>query len=460
MQCGRCGKRCSSKKALAKHLQSAEPCPCKEGRMRRSTLLKQLGSLSIKKQQKGGGSGFEFICLGGYGGVCSGNLSCYLLKLNGYGKYICLDGGSPIDGIWKYNANFAPKNASIELSIKQIDQQILSLKFQRFTALDDNNNAEANNLLSKMIELRNYNLTYADNYIIPENIEAFLLSHAHLDHIAGYIIATAGFHIPKQIVANSDVISVLDTHIFNNKIWPAVLKPQIIEVTKENNIKLIDDKVIVSYIPVKHGDYDNSSAFFITEIEGSDTVLYFGDVSNKPHKTLQTNTNAETQLNSVWDKAADYVIKKTLRAIFIECAYKKNTSKLFGHLDPDQLEVVLNNFLLKINQKSSQDSKPISSLPILPGQIPANTKVKPLQDISLVVTHLKPDNFDDITGMNTIVSQLNFIESKFGMKLVVPKQCDRYRLDKDGPKCIKSICKDKIPFNMTKPDAMPPPEFC
>jgi 3',5'-cyclic-nucleotide phosphodiesterase len=53
-------------------------------------------------------------------------------------------------------------------------------------------------------------------------IETYLITHPHLDHIAGFIINTAGLPStrPKKVAGLPSTISALKTHIFNNVIWP------------------------------------------------------------------------------------------------------------------------------------------------------------------------------------------------------------------------------------------------
>jgi cAMP phosphodiesterase len=53
-------------------------------------------------------------------------------------------------------------------------------------------------------------------------IETYLITHPHLDHIAGFVVNTAGLpgSRPKRIAGLPSTITALKTHIFNNVIWP------------------------------------------------------------------------------------------------------------------------------------------------------------------------------------------------------------------------------------------------
>ncbi|KAK4188660.1 cAMP phosphodiesterases class-II-domain-containing protein [Podospora australis] len=56
--------------------------------------------------------------------------------------------------------------------------------------------------------------------ITQDLIDTFLFTHCHLDHIAGFVINTAGLRRPKKIAGLPVTIEGLKEHIFNNVIWP------------------------------------------------------------------------------------------------------------------------------------------------------------------------------------------------------------------------------------------------
>ena len=59
-------------------------------------------------------------------------------------------------------------------------------------------------------------------YITSSLIESYLITHTHLDHIAGFVINTAGPPgvRPKKLAGLPGTIRAFKTHIFNNIIWP------------------------------------------------------------------------------------------------------------------------------------------------------------------------------------------------------------------------------------------------
>lgn len=59
-------------------------------------------------------------------------------------------------------------------------------------------------------------------YITSSIIESYLITHPHLDHIAGFVINTAGppGTRPKKLAGLPSTIQAFKDHIFNNVIWP------------------------------------------------------------------------------------------------------------------------------------------------------------------------------------------------------------------------------------------------
>ncbi|OLN83374.1 3',5'-cyclic-nucleotide phosphodiesterase [Colletotrichum chlorophyti] len=57
-------------------------------------------------------------------------------------------------------------------------------------------------------------------HITRSLIDTYLITHPHLDHIAGFVVNTAGLTRPKRLAALPTTIAAFKTHIFNNVIWP------------------------------------------------------------------------------------------------------------------------------------------------------------------------------------------------------------------------------------------------
>ncbi|KAH9906434.1 cAMP phosphodiesterases class-II-domain-containing protein [Xylariomycetidae sp. FL2044] len=67
------------------------------------------------------------------------------------------------------------------------------------------------------------------SHISRHMVDSVLVTHPHLDHIAGFVINTAGPPglRPKRVAGLPSTIAALKTHVFNNVIWP--------NLTDENN---------------------------------------------------------------------------------------------------------------------------------------------------------------------------------------------------------------------------------
>lgn len=57
-------------------------------------------------------------------------------------------------------------------------------------------------------------------HIIRESVRSVLVTHAHLDHISGFVINTTTFEAPKRLRALPGVINAFKEHIFNGILWP------------------------------------------------------------------------------------------------------------------------------------------------------------------------------------------------------------------------------------------------
>ncbi|CAP68406.1 uncharacterized protein PODANS_7_2860, partial [Podospora anserina S mat+] len=56
--------------------------------------------------------------------------------------------------------------------------------------------------------------------IVQDLVETYVISHPHLDHIAGLVVNTAGMRRPKRLAGLPVTIEGFKKHIFNNIIWP------------------------------------------------------------------------------------------------------------------------------------------------------------------------------------------------------------------------------------------------
>ncbi|KAK9449974.1 cAMP phosphodiesterases class-II-domain-containing protein [Limtongia smithiae] len=223
-------------------------------------------------------------------------------------------------------------------------------------------------------------------YVIRDLVSAVCITHAHLDHISGFVLNSACFSManPKVLAGAPVVIDNILKHIFNNIIWPNLSnegddpiglitlrrlqcgseEPPSVATTGDDDdddddddmhaIRPIEDSgedeekyekiangLEIRAFPVSHGcvhshshhtvPYD-STAFFVRDISSGKEILIFGDV--EPDSISISPRN-----RAVWIAAARKFGRNKLSAIFIECSYAsiQPEHSLFGHLSPPYL---------------------------------------------------------------------------------------------------------------------------
>lgn len=168
-----------------------------------------------------------------------------------------------------------------------------------------------------------------------KQIRDVVISHAHLDHIAGLPLYIddlfATIKRPIQIHATEEVIEILERDIFNWSIYPrfselrndhgVVLEYRQFEVEKEFTVK----HLTVKAIDVNHKV--PSVGFLVSDGKSSFAL-----------------TNDTAEINHFWDCVNE---QEKLSAIFVECAFPDELGELAAnshHLTPK----VLQNELAKL----------------------------------------------------------------------------------------------------------------
>ena len=284
---------------------------------------------------------FELIVLGDAGGIHDGNLSAFLLRSLSDNQYIGLDAGTLVNGIEK-----AMQGSAFD-DLLQVQQEVFTPTIN----------------------------------ILRHHIAAYLISHAHLDHVAGLVIASPD-DSAKPIYALASVNNALSESYFNWEAWPNFSdrgkKPRL------NKYKMIDlppttaTKIPNTHLSVKAFSLSHTteSTAFIVESE-RDMMIYFGD-------TGPDAVEKEGKLESVWRYLASQQKNKNLRAIVIEVSFPdgRPDNELYGHLTPSWL---------------SKELAILSALLDKPSAL-RNTKV--------IISHVKPSKFKDIDARSQIKQQL------------------------------------------------------
>lgn len=286
---------------------------------------------------------FKVIPLGIKGGLEESNLSSYAVAVTGTEEYVCLDAGTLYSGI----------------------QKVVSEGVWQGDATD----------------------------LLKTKIKGYLISHGHLDHLAGLVINSPD-DSAKPIYGTATCLDVLKEKYFSWKNWanfadagekPFLNKYNYVTLTPGNEIPLSSTSMNVKAFALSHASPYESTAFLIRNQENY--LLYLGD-------TGADEIEKSTRLHELWKAIAPMIKSKRLKAIFIEVSFanEQPAHLLFGHLTPSLLMKEMN----ALNELSGNDS---------------------LKEVSIVITHMKPAG----TREATIKEQLQRANA-IGLKLVFPTQ--------------------------------------
>jgi cAMP phosphodiesterase len=292
---------------------------------------------------------FTIVPLGVKGGLDESNLSAYMVAPAGSEAYVCLDAGTLYAGIQK----------AVEKGV----------------------------------------FSGAPNKIIRNNIKGYLISHPHLDHLAGLIINSPD-DTAKNIYGMPYTLKVLEEKYFTWAAWanfadagdkPLLKKYHYFPLEAGQATPLAGTGMQVTAYPLSHGEPYQSTAFLVTI--GDAALLYLGDTG------ADTIEHAD-KLKKLWEVAGPLVRQGRLRAIFIETSFSNQQPEklLFGHLTPRLLMGELKNL----------------------GQLAGETH---MQDLPIIITHRKP-----FGQQESIIQQELEAGNSLHVKLIFPDQGVRLNL--------------------------------
>lgn len=303
-----------------------------------------------------GAPAFEILPLGVYGGLKDGNLSAYLIKGIESKNYTALDGGTLVHGL---------EVAADKQSVR---------------------NKNVDDLLQK-------------------HIPAYLISHAHLDHVMGLVMAQPELREKQTIMAREETIQALQKNIFNWSVWgnfgdsgeiPHLNYQHYQTIPLLEWVAIPDTDLHVKVFPLSHGGMA-SSAFLIRY--KTEYALYFGDTGAD---RIEKSTNME----NIWKEIAPLIRNRQLHAIMLECSFLNSQpdDKLFGHLKPNLFMSELRYLASIVDPFDSRNS---------------------LRGLPVVVTHIKP-GLSDFSNTNEdtekkVINELSQ-ENDIGVELIKPEQ--------------------------------------
>ena len=285
---------------------------------------------------------FKVIPLGIKGGLDEGNLSSYMIAPLNSENFICADAGTIRHGI--------------------------------------------------DVALRRKTLKGDADQLLKNNIKGYLISHPHLDHVAG-LIMNSPEDAPKNIYAFPSVIEVLKDKYFTWKAWanftnegekPQLKKYTYVYLKEDQERPLTGTEMTVTAFPLSHGPGYESTAFLIGHAGAC--ILYLGD-------TGSDELEQSARLHQLWQHISPFIKSGQLKAIFIETSFsnKQPDKLLFGHLTPRLLMKEM-----KVLTQLSGDA---------------------LQRVPLVITHMKAFDQDE-KELITELHKSNLLK----LKLVFPVQ--------------------------------------
>ncbi len=300
-------------------------------------------------------AGFRITVLGARGGLLDGDLSAYLVRPENDPNGILCDAGTVLNGI--ETADQAGAFSDLRLPLNTPDSR--------------------------------------SGFILHDIIRAYLISHAHLDHVAGLVLVSPD-DAQKPIYALPSVHAILNENLFGSPVWinmtdrgnePRLGKYHDVDLATGTPVSVPQTALQITAWPLSHGGME-STAFLIGS--DRDAMLYLGD-------TGADSVERSTRLHALWQAVAPLVRTRRLRGIIIECSYDNARPEklLFGHLTPRLLLEELNDL--------------------------QHTAHASLRGLPVLVAHIKPSLKAGDNPEKTIAEELNAGNTE-GVRFTVAEQ--------------------------------------
>ena len=237
--------------------------------------------------------GFDLVALGVEGGLDSGNLSSYLIRASGDQRYLALDAGTLLPGITE------------------------GLRRHAFGSLP----AQREDTPA--------------GYVFHQLIAGYFISHAHLDHVAGLVVASPDDSGHKPVYALAATNAALSRDYFNWSAWPnladrgkppALGRYRLEDEAPGTTFAVADTTMTARIYPLWH---DGVVSSMVLLKSGDSYFAYFGD-------TGPDALSGGHPLADVWAVLAPLVRRHALKGMLIETSFPNDVpdQRLFGHLTP------------------------------------------------------------------------------------------------------------------------------
>jgi 3',5'-cyclic-nucleotide phosphodiesterase len=239
-------------------------------------------------------------------------------------------------------------------------------------------------------------------WILRERVKAYLISHAHLDHVAGLVIDSPE-DASKEILGLPATIDMIRDHLFNWRVWPNFGDEGPAPLKKFRYVRLAPGRAhpiagtVMTVEPFELSHSGVTSTAFLVRAGGA-AALYVGD-------TGPDAVEGSDRLKALWTRMAPLARDGSLRAIFLEVSYADGRPDhlLFGHLTPI--------WLMREVRRLAELVDPAGP-------------TRALRRLTLVVTHIKPA-LDSGPGTRERIARQVGDLNDLGMPLVVARQGQR-----------------------------------
>jgi cAMP phosphodiesterase len=177
----------------------------------------------------------QVVCLGSGGGPCEDNVTGFLLRSVATewarNSLLAVDAGSHLAPITRILERNFPLVYDGKSKAGEQQKQLTNGDDSHQAPESDAVNGEAPRPEPTILRSGPFaGLKFPDKsaranamHLLRSYISAYLITHPHLDHLAGFAINTAAFHAtsrPKTVAALPSTVDAMKRHIFNDVIWP------------------------------------------------------------------------------------------------------------------------------------------------------------------------------------------------------------------------------------------------